>query len=59
MIQTKADLRSYIAADRRAYGLPVQLTLKERLLHWLFPDRHVRFMECLRRLEYYTVNTGG
>ena len=59
MIQTLADLKSYIAADRRAYGWPEHLTLKERIVHWLFPDRHVRFMTYLRFLEYYTANSGG
>lgn len=59
MIQTLADLKSYIAADRRAYGWPEHLTLKERIVHWLFPDRHVRFMTYLRLLEYYTANSGG
>ena len=58
MIQTKNDLRYYLDEDRKAYGKPEKLTVKDRIVHLFFPDYNYEFMKCLRRLEY-AYNSGG
>lgn len=53
MIQTKSDLRAYIAADYKAYGRAYPVTVKERLRDWRIRDTNLRFMVNLRYLEYW------
>ena len=38
MIKTKADLLYYLEEDRKAYGKPSKMTIKERILNLFFPD---------------------
>lgn len=58
MINTKEDLRLYLEEDRKAYGKPVQLSIKQKIVNLLFPDYNYEFMKCLRKLEYH-YNSGG
>lgn len=53
MIATKQDLYRYIEADRKAYGKALHPTIRQKIVEWLFPDYNLRFMKCLRKLEYY------
>ena len=58
MIKTKEDLKKYLDEDRKAYGKPEKLSLKDRLINRLLPDYNYEFMKCLSKLEYYH-NSGG
>lgn len=53
MIATKQDLYRYIDADRKAYGKALHPTIRQKIVEWLFPDYNLRFMKCLKELEYY------
>ena len=52
MIKTKADLLYYLEEDRKAYGKPLKMTFKERILNLFFPDSNYEYMRCIRYLEY-------
>ncbi len=52
IIQTKKDLRFYILADRVMNGMPVKISIKERLLNKFFWGVFVCY-ETLRLLYEY------
>ncbi len=52
MIQTKQDLRDYLEADRIAYNKPAELSFRQRVVSFLFPDSNYEYMKTLRKLEY-------
>lgn len=58
MIQTKKDLCHYISEDNRVYGYPYNHSLWGYINNYLFPDRNLQFIHCLRHLEYH-LNGGG
>lgn len=56
MIHNKSDLCHYLEEDRIAFGKP-ELTLKTRIIQYLFTDYNWEFMRILRKLEYYQNKT--
>lgn len=58
MIKTKHDMYQYISEDIKAFGKPERPSLSEKIKNWIFPNNSLRYLKCLRKLEYYT-NTGS
>ena len=58
MINSREDLKYYLEEDRKAYGKPNDITLKQKIVSLLFKDRNYEYVKCLRKLEYY-IKTGG
>jgi len=53
MIKSKQDYLYYIEADRIAKAIPRCLSLKQKIINWLFPNKVWEFQKNLRKLEYY------
>lgn len=59
MIDNKKKLQLFLAADRIMNRGKATMSLKERLYKIIFPDNIMKYLESLRKEEYYSGSRGG